>query len=231
MFWTVTLSLLSGLATATRLFALTLLFSLPLGLVVAFGSMSKWAPLSRLAKASPKLAAFRPISALTNILVWMIRGTPLMLQLIIIYYGPGLWAGSNVWGPNRMLACTVAFVINYACYFSVIYRGGIEGVPVGQREAGQVLGMTNTQVFFKVTLLQVVKRIVPPMSNEIITLVKDTSLARIIAIMELTKAGEAFMKSDGITWPLFYTGVYYLLFVGLLTLLFNYIERKLSYFR
>lgn len=231
MFWTVTLSLLKGLGTATRLFGLTLLFSLPLGLVVAFGSMSKWAPFARLAKASPRLAAFRPISALTNILVWMIRGTPLMLQLIIIYYGPGLWAGTNVWGPNRLLACTVAFVINYACYFSVIYRGGIEGVPVGQREAGQVLGMTDAQVFFKVTLLQVVKRIVPPMSNEIITLVKDTSLARIIAIMELTKAGEAFMKSDGITWPLFYTGVYYLLFVGLLTILFDHIERKLSYFR
>jgi len=130
-----------------------------------------------------------------------------------------------------MLACTVAFVINYACYFSVIYRGGIEGVPQGQREAGEVLGMSKTQIFFRVTLLQMVKRIVPPMSNEIITLVKDTSLARIIAIFELTKAGEAFMKSDGITWPLFYTGVYYLLFVGILTILFNYIERKLSYFR
>ena len=154
-----------------------------------------------------------------------------MLQLIIIYYGPGLWFGQNVWGAKRMLACTVAFVINYACYFSVIYRGGIEGVPQGQREAGEVLGMTKTQIFFKVTLLQMIKRIVPPMSNEIITLVKDTSLARIIAIIELTKAGEAFMKSDGITWPLFYTGVYYLLFVGVLTLLFNYIERRLSYFR
>ena len=231
MFWSVTISLLRGLGTATKLFGMTLLFSLPLGLLVAFGSMSKWAPFSRLAKSSPKLAGFRPISALTNILVWIIRGTPLMLQLIIIYYGPGLWTGNNVWGPNRMLACTVAFVINYACYFSVIYRGGIEGVPVGQHEAGQVLGMTNTQIFFKVTLLQVIKRIVPPMSNEVITLVKDTSLARIIAIMELTKAGEAFMKSDGITWPLFYTGVYYLLFVGALTILFNFIERKLSYFR
>ena len=130
-----------------------------------------------------------------------------------------------------MLACTVAFVINYAAYFSVIYRGGIQGVPAGQREAGEVLGMTKREIFFKVTLLQMVKRIVPPMSNEIITLVKDTSLARIIAIMELTKAGESFMKSDGITWPLFYTGVYYLLLVGLLTLLFGYVERKLDYFR
>ena len=175
MFWTVTMSLLAGLGTAAKLFALTLLFALPLGLVIAFGSMSKWAPFSRLAKSSPGLAAFRPISALTNIIVWIIRGTPLMLQLIIIYYGPGLWFGQNIWGAKRLLACTVAFVINYACYFSVIYRGGIEGVPQGQREAGEVLGMTKTQIFFKVTLLQMIKRIVPPMSNEIITLVKDTS--------------------------------------------------------
>ena len=231
MFWTVTISLLEGLGKATELFAMTLLFSLPLGLVVAFGSMSKWAPCARLKTDIGWLKNFRPISAITNVIVWIIRGTPLMLQLIIIYYGPGLWLGSNIWGSNRMLACTVAFVINYACYFSVIYRGGIEGVPQGQREAGEVLGMSKTQIFFRVTLLQMVKRIVPPMSNEIITLVKDTSLARIIAVFELTKAGEAFMKSDGITWPLFYTGVYYLLFVGILTILFNYIERKLSYFR
>lgn len=231
MFWTVTISLLEGMAKATELFALTLLFSLPLGLVVAFGSMNKWAPFGRLRRDECWLKKFRPISAFTNVVVWIIRGTPLMLQLIIIYYGPGLWLGNNIWGSNRMFACTVAFVINYACYFSVIYRGGIEGVPQGQREAGEVLGMTKTQIFFKITLLQMVKRIVPPMSNEIITLVKDTSLARIIAIYELTKAGEAFMKSDGITWPLFYTGVYYLLFVGVLTILFNYIERRLSYFR
>ena len=130
-----------------------------------------------------------------------------------------------------MFACTLAFVINYACYFSVIYRGGIEGVPAGQREAGQVLGLTRSQIFFKVTLLQMVKRIVPPMSNEVITLVKDTSLARVIAITEITKAGEAFMKSAGITWPLFYTAVFYLAFVGILTILFHFIERKLSYFR
>lgn len=231
MFWTVTLSLLRGLGTASKLFALTLLFALPLGLLIAFGSMSKWAPFAHAGSPDKGLAAFRPISALTNLLVWVIRGTPLMLQLIIIYYGPGLWFGTNVWGPRRLFACTVAFVINYACYFSVIYRGGIEGVPQGQNEAGQVLGMTKGQIFFRVTLLQMIKRIVPPMSNEIITLVKDTSLARIIAIIELTKAGESFMKSDGITWPLFYTGVYYLLFVGVLTLLFGFIERKLNYFR
>lgn len=240
MFWTVTLSLLQGLVTATQLFFLTLLFGLPLGLPIAFGSMSKWQPFRFLSigrenpgPAAVWLAALRPISALTNIVVWIIRGTPLMLQLIIIFYGPGLWFDNNIWsfGNGRMAACTVAFVINYACYFSVIYRGGIEGVPVGQREAGEVLGMTKRQIFFKVTLLQMVKRVVPPMSNEIITLVKDTSLARIIAITELIKAGEAFMKSDGITWPLFYTAVYYLLFVGILTILFNFIERKLAYFQ
>lgn len=245
MFWTVTLNLIQGLGTALQLFGMTLLFSLPLGLIIAFGSMSKWAPLHRLAAkhsgwrrlkdfcdSHPRLTAFRPISALVNVVVWVIRGTPLMLQLIVIYYGPGLWFDNNIWGNGgRMTACILAFVFNYSCYFSVIYRGGIEGVPVGQAEAGKVLGMTRSQIFFKVTLLQMVKRIVPPMSNEIITLVKDTSLARIIAITELIRAGETFMKSDGITWPLFYTAVFYLLFIGLLTILFNFIERKLSYFR
>ena len=218
MFWTVTQSLISGLGTASQLFALTLLFGLPLGLVIAFGSMSKW----------------RPLKAIVDVIVWIIRGTPLMLQLIIIYYGPGLWLDSNIWGggsSGRMTACVIAFVINYSCYFSVIYRGGIQGVPVGQREAAEVLGFTKSQIFFKVTLLQMIKRIVPPMSNEIITLVKDTSLARIIAITELIKAGESYMKSAGIIWPLFYTGLFYLVFVGILTIVFNLIERKLSYFR
>ncbi len=218
MFWNVTQSLLGGLATTFEIFILTLLFALPLGLILAFGSMSK----------------FKPLKWLVNLLVWVIRGTPLMLQLIIIFYGPGLWLGGNIWSGNeagRITATVVAFSLNYACYFSVIYRGGIEGVPAGQREAGQVLGMTKSQIFFKVTLLQMVKRVIPPMSNEVITLVKDTSLARIIAAYELTFAGYSFMKSAGLTWPLFYTGVFYLAFVGLLTLLFNYIERKLSYFR
>ncbi len=190
-------------------------FDAELARLVALGSMSRC----------------RPVRAVFDALVWVIRGTPLVLQLIIIFYGPGLWFGHNIWGSNRMLACTVAFVLNYACYFSVIYRGGIQAVPAGQREAAQVLGLTRRQIFFKITLLQVVKRILPPMSNEIITLVKDTSLARIIAIVELTKAGEDYVKTAGITWPLFYTGVYYLLFVGLLTLLFRYLERRLSYFR
>lgn len=257
MFWSVTLSLLDGLKAATQLFGFTLLFGLPLGLVVAFGSMSKWAPFRFLLRPKKKkelqaaddagqpeakeaepsafvkaLAAFRPIKVITDIVVWVVRGTPLMLQLMIIYYGPGLWFGNNIWGGNgRMVASIVAFTVNYACYFSVIYRGGIQGVPVGQREAAQVLGLTRRQIFFKITLLQMIKRIVPPMSNEIITLVKDTSLARIIAVTELIKAGESYIKLSGITWPLFYTGVFYLVFVGILTILFNFIERKLSYFR
>ena len=218
MFGTVTLSLLQGMGELLKIFFLTLLFSLPLGLVIAFALRSRC----------------KPVSWLFNVIVWIIRGTPLMLQLIIIFYGPGKWFDNNIWAnfaDGRMAACVVAFVINYACYFAVIYKGGIEGVPVGQREAGQVLGMTKSQIFFRVTLLQMVKRIVPPMSNEIITLVKDTSLARIIAVTELIKAGESYMKSAGIIWPLFYTAVFYLAFVGVLTLLFNFVERKLSYFK
>ena len=218
MFWTVTQSLLSGLATTFEIFIFTLIFALPLGLLLAFGAMSR----------------FRPLRYLIQVIIWVIRGTPLMLQLIIIFYGPGLWLKQNIWSGNeagRITATVVAFTINYACYFSVIFRGGIKGVPAGQREAGLVLGMTKSQIFFKITLLQMVKRIVPPMSNEIITLVKDTSLARIIAAYELTFAGYSFMKSAGLTWPLFYTGVFYLIFVGVLTLLFNYIEHRLDYFK
>lgn len=218
MFWTVTQALMSGLWTTFEIFILTLIFALPLGLIFAFGLLSR----------------FKPVKDVMNVFVWVIRGTPLMLQLIIIFYGPGLWLHQAIWSGDetgRITATVVAFVINYACYFSVIFRGGIEGVPAGQREAGQVLGMTKQQIFFKITLLQMIKRVVPPMSNEIITLVKDTSLARIIAAYELTFAGAAFMKSDGLTWPLFYTGVFYLVFVGILTLLFNYIEKKLDYFR
>ena len=239
MFWTVTMSLLKGFGASLQLFGLTLVFALPLGLVVAFGSMNKWRPLAFLGRSGAgrvrrALAGFRPISALVEIVVWVIRGTPLMLQLIIIFYCPGLILGHDPWGgsaASRMAAAVVAFVINYACYFSVIYRGGIEGVPAGQQEAGQVLGLTRGQIFRKITFLQVVKRIVPPMSNEIITLVKDTSLARIITVIELTFAGQAFMKSAGIWWPLLYTGVFYLVFVGILTLVFGYIERRLGYFK
>ena len=217
MFWNITLTLLSGLCTTIKIFLLTLLFSLPLGLVIAFGSMSR----------------LKPLRWLCNTVVWIIRGTPLMLQLIAFMYIPGI-AGHNIWpsgDAGRMMATVVAFSINYAFYFSVIYRGGIQGVPIGQREAGEVLGMTKRQIFFKITLLQMIKRIVPPMSNEIITLVKDTSLARVIAVYELTFTGYSYMKSSGLVWPLFYTGVFYLLFVGILTILFNYVERRLDYFR
>lgn len=212
-FWDVNVAMLEGSVTTLQMFVLTLLFALPLGLIISFGSMSR----------------FSPLRWLTKTFVWIIRGSPLMLQILIVFYGPGLLFGWKA--LPRFTAALVTFVINYACYFSEIYRGGIQGVPKGQQEAGQVLGMTKSQIFFKVTLLQMVKRIVPPMSNEIITLVKDTSLARIIAVTELIKAGESYMKSAGIIWPLFYTAVFYLAFVGILTLLFNYIERKLSYFR
>ena len=239
MFLNVTISLLQSLAATMEIFFLTLLFSLPLGLVIAFGAMSKWAPLRflRYGQEAPSaltrtLAAFRPIGTVCGILVWIIRGTPLMLQLIAVFYVPGL-LGCGLWGGpvGRMSATVVTFTLNYACYFSVIYRGGIQGVPLGQREAGEVLGMTKRQIFFKVTLLQMIKRIVPPMSNEVINLVKDTSLARIIAVYELTFTGYSFMKSAGLIWPLFYSGAFYLLFVGVLTILFNRIERRLDYFK
>ena len=212
MFSQVTLELLKGFVESLQVFGLTLLFSIPLGLVVCFGSMSKWAPLK----------------VLTRGFVWIIRGTPLMLQLLVIFYGPGLMFGLPA--MPRFTATLVAFSINYACYFSEIYRGGIESIPVGQYEAGQVLGMTKRQIFFKVVLLQVVKRITAPMGNEVITLVKDTSLARVIGIYELIWAGEQFIKK-GLIWPLFYTGVFYLVFSGLLTVGLGYLEKKLDYFR
>ena len=218
MFLTVTLSLLEGFKSTLILFVLTLVFSLPLGLVICFGSMSK-------------IGVIRyPIKWI----VWAVRGTPLMLQLLVIYYGPGIVFGNNMWGSGtsgRFLAALIAFVINYACYFSEIYRGGIQSIPVGQYEAGKVLGLTGNQIFFRIILLQVIKRILPPISNEVITLVKDTSLARVIAVYEIIWQGQSFIKSAGIIWPLFYTAVFYLVFSGLLTLLFSYIEKKLSFFR
>ena len=250
MFLKVTMSLLEGFGKTLELFGVTLLFALPLGLIFSFASMSK----------------FKPLKWLMKTFIWIIRGTPLMLQLIIIYYGPGLlgsWAtkiqtqyptmdifmpnffldgvekilypvitwfsGFSVW--DRFFAVSVAFVINYACYFSEIYRGGIESINYGQYEAGQVLGMTKMQTFFRVVLLQVFKRILPPISNEVITLVKDTSLARMISVYEIIWAGQAFIKSDGLLWPLFYTGAFYLVFSGLLTILFGKLEKKLDYFR
>lgn len=197
-----------------KLFALTLLFALPLGLIVSFGSMSRW----------------KALSYLTRTFVWVIRGTPLMLQIIIVFYVPGLLFDFPIFRDNRFLAALITFVINYAAYFSEIYRGGIEGIPHGQYEAGQVLGMTKSQTFFKVVLMQVVKRIIPPMSNEIITLVKDTSLIRVIAVIEIIAAAERFISKSAILWPLFFTGLYYLAFCGILTLLFGYIEKKLDYY-
>ncbi|MCH4012807.1 MAG: amino acid ABC transporter permease [Solobacterium sp.] len=217
MFLEVTKSLLGGFGMTVRLFVMTLVFALPLGLLICFGSMSR----------------HKVISVPINLIIWIIRGTPLLLQLLIIYFGPGILFDNNIWGSGddgRYIAALVSFVINYACYFAVIYRGGIQSVPVGQREAGLVLGLSDSQIFRKIILLQVIKNIVPPISNEIITLVKDTSLARVIAVYEVIWAGQSFIKSSGIIWPLFYTGVFYLVFSGFLTWLFNYIEKKLSYF-
>ena len=220
-------SLFEGFVVSIEIFALTLLFAIPLGLVISFGSMSK----------------FKPLKYVVKFFIWVIRGTPLMLQLIVIFYGPGLianWAvntGSTnpviMWLASwtvmeRFSAVIISFVINYACYFSEIFRGGIESIPKGQYEAGQVLGMTKTQVFFKIVLLQVVKNIIPPMSNEIITLVKDTSLARVISVYELIWAGQAFIKSDGLLWPLMTTAIFYLAFSGVLTFVFGKIEKKLE---
>ena len=208
----VTLTLLEGFGKTCKLFLLTLIFALPLGLVISFGSMSRIAPLRWL----------------TNTVVWIVRGSPLLLQILIIFYGPGLLFDLPL--LPRFTAALLSFVINYSCYFSEIYRGGIQSVPRGQYEAGQVLGMTKSQIFFKVTLLQVIKRIVPPMGNELITLVKDTALVRVIAVYEIIWMGESYIKK-GMIWPLFYTAIFYLAFNGLLTILFGWLEKKLDYFK
>ena len=215
-------SLNEGFGQTLRLFFVTLAGARPLGLVISFGSMSR----------------FKPLKWLTRMLVGVIRGTPLMIQLLIFFYFPGLVLKKNIWGSGeagRFAAASIAFILNYACYFSEIYRGGIQGIPVGQEEAGLVLGMKPSQIFFRVKLMQMIKRIVPPLSNEIITLVKDTSLARIISLQEIIWAGQAFMKgSQGISgaiWPLFFTGVYYLVWNGVLSWLLGRLEKKLDYFR
>ena len=212
VFWQVTQSLLRGLGQTSLIFALTLVLALPLGLLISFGSMSK----------------FKPLAIITKTFVWIIRGVPLMLQVIIVFYVPGFLFGSPI--IERFYAVVLAFVINYACYFSEIYRGGIESISKAQYEAGDVLGLTRTQIFFKVVLLQVVKRILAPMSNEVITLVKDTALARVILVSEIIKEAENYI-AYGLIWPLFYTAVFYLAFVGILTLLFGYCEKKLDYFK
>jgi polar amino acid transport system permease protein len=211
-FWDVTLSLLRGLEQTCLIFALTLVLALPLGLVISFGSMSK----------------FKPLAYVTKMFVWIIRGVPLMLQVIVVFYVPGFLLGTPLF--SRFGSVVAAFVINYACYFSEIYRGGIESIAKGQYEAGEVLGMTKSQIFFKVVLMQVVKRIIAPMSNEVITLVKDTALARVIMIVEIIQAAQNY-AAYGLMWPLFYTAVFYLIFVGALTLLFGFFERKLSYYK
>ena len=211
-----------GFLQTLKLFIFTLIGAVPLGLLISFGSMSK----------------FKPLSVLIKVIVWIVRGSPLMIQLLIIFYLPGLVFNVQLWGggeDGRFMAACVAFILNYACYFSEIFRGGIVSVPKGQQEAGIVLGMSKSQIFFKVTLLQMIKRIIPPMSNEIITLVKDTSLSRIIALQEIIWSGQSFMKGShgisGVIWPLFFTAVYYLIFNGVLTVLFSKLEKKLDYFK
>ena len=206
--------LLKGFLENIELFTITLLFALPLGLIIAFGSMSK----------------VTVIRGATKSFVWVIRGTPLMLQLFAVMYVPGFVFGWQIPGDNpRMTAAAIAFIINYACYFSEIYRGGIESIPKGQYEAGQVLGMTKTQTFFKVVLLQVVKNIVPPMSNEFMTLIKDTALARVIGVVDIIMTAGSF-SARGVIWPLFYTALFFLVFCGLMTIVFGKIEKKLDYF-
>lgn len=214
----VMLELTNGFFKTIQVFVFTLVGAIPLGLIITFGALSK----------------FKLLKSFVKLVVWIVRGTPLMLQLIVVYYGPGLVLGRNVWGmgsQGRFIAVLVAFIFNYACYFSEIYRGGIESISEGQTEAGFVLGLSKKQVFFKIILLQVIKNIVPPMGNEIITLVKDTSIARVVAVYEIIWVGQSFIKSNGIIWPLFMTGAYYLIFSGLLTILLGKIENKLNYFR
>ena len=213
-FTEVTLSLLNGFLTTVELFALTLLFSLPLGLLLTFGSKSK----------------FMPLSLAVRFFIWIIRGTPLMLQILVVFFAPGILFGNPIFAGKRFLAALITFVINYACYFSEIYRGGIESISGGQYEAGLVLGLDKKQIFVRIILMQVVKHILPPMSNEIITLVKDTSLVRVIAVAEIIRVAEKF-AAKGLIWPLFYTGAFYLAFSGLLTILFGKLEKKLDYYK
>ena len=214
-FWAITLELFKGFWINFKLFGITLLCTLPLGLILSFGSMSK----------------FKPLKYLVKVLVWIIRGTPLMLQIIVVFYGPGLLFGMQVGNDYRFKAALIAFIINYSCYFSEIYRGGIESIPKGQQEAGLVLGMTKSQIFFKVTLLQVVKNIVPPMSNEIITLVKDTSLAFAISYTEMFTLAKQVAAAEATIMPLFIAGVFYYVFNFIVAFIMEKIEKKLNFFR
>ena len=212
MFLDVTLKLLEGFGTNCLIFLGTLVLALPLGLIISFGSMSRF-PFIR-----------KPV----RVFIWIIRGIPLMLFLIIVFYGPALVF--NVPVADRLVSAMIAFIINYACYFAEIFRGGIESIPKGQYEAGQVLGLTKKQIFFKIVLFQVIKRILAPMGNEVITLIKDTSLVRIIIIEEIVKFAYDF-ATKGLIWPVFYTGVFYLISVGLLTILFGKLEKKMSFYK
>ena len=223
----VTLQLLEGFGTTVLLFLLTLILALPLGLALGLLSMTK----------------VKPIKWLVDLFIWVIRGTPLMLQLFVIFFIPGLafgWRWPTFHTPSdtfntlfspRFIAALVAFVINYSCYFAVIYRGGIQSIPKGQYEAAYMIGMTKGQAFKKIILPQVFRHILPPMSNEIITLVKDTSLARVISVMEITFAAETIMSTRALIWPLFYSGAFYLVFVGILTIVFKRLEKRFSYYK
>ena len=210
----VTLNLLSGFKVSLKLFLLTLLFSLPLGLIICFMNRSK----------------FKPLVLITRIIIWIIRGTPLMLQILVVFYVPGILFDMPIFANNRFLAALITFVFNYACYFAEIFRGGMEAINKGQYEAGKVLGLSNYEIFFKIILIQVIKNILAPISNEVITLVKDTSLVRVISVIEIIKVAEKY-TAKGLIWPLFYTGIFYLFFSGMLTILFSYLENKLNYFR
>ena len=212
LFIKVTMSLLEGLGTTMKIFSLTLLMALPLGLLISLGAMSK----------------FKIIKIPLKMLIWVIRGTPLMLQLIIFGLGPGLM---GVMGMDMFVAVIIAFVLNYACYFAEIFRGGIESISKGQYEAGTVLGYTKIQIFMRIILPQVIKRIIPPMGNEFLTLIKDTSLANTIMIYEITWNAKRMMNSEHILWPLFYSGLFYLILCGIVTIIFNYIEKKLDYYQ
>ena len=239
-----------GFLQTLKLFAITLIGAIPLGLIIAFGSMSNWAAFGFLRPVVLKhvnpreltgwqkvqawlVTDFKPVRLLTRLVIWVVRGTPLMLQLLVIYYFPGLVWKNNIWGSGetgRFVASSVAFVFNYACYFSEIYRGGIQGVPKGQQEAGQVLGMTKGQIFFQVTLLQMVKKIVPPMSNEIITLVKDTSLAFVLGVMEMFSQAKALAASQVSMIPYLIAGVIYWVLNFIVEMILTRIEKKLNYY-
>ena len=211
-FVTVSNELFQGFLVTLKIFFITLIFAIPLGIILSICSMSK----------------FKPLKYITKLLILVMRGTPLMLQVIAVYYGPAILFSWKL--MPRLFAVLVAFIINYACYFAEIFRGGIESVSNGQFEAGMVLGLTKTQIFFKVVLLQMIKRILPSMSNEVISLVKDTSIARVIVVTEILKVAGDF-TAKGLIWPLFYTGVYYLVIIGILTLIFGLLEKKLNYFK